>query len=180
MAYGIVQQSGGHIWLYSEPGVGTTFRVYFPRVDGAVQRQSSQPPAPESVRGSETILLVEDDDQVRAVACNILRRAGYRVLDVGNGGEALLVCEQHPASIHLLLTDVVLPKFSGRQLAERLVALRPRMKVLFMSGYTDEAIMQHGILESEVAFLQKPLTPVALTRKVREVLGQRQGAAPIE
>jgi CheY-like chemotaxis protein len=172
--FGIVKQSGGHIWLYSEPGTGTTFKLYFPRVSGEATPSSEGPP-PESVRGEETILLVEDDAQVRILARSILRRGGYTVLDASNGGEALLISEQHGARIDLLLTDVVLPLMSGRQLADRLRSMRPEIKVLFMSGYTDDAILQHGILDSGVAYLQKPLTPALLMRKVREVLVRKNG-----
>jgi PAS domain S-box-containing protein len=167
--FGIVKQSGGHLWVYSEPGHGTTFRLYFPRTTGAVHMRPSERPEPETLRGHETILLVEDDTQVRVLARNVLRRNGYVVLEASNGGEALLICEQHRANIDLLLTDVVLPLMSGREIAERLKTIRPEMKVLFMSGYTDDAVLQHGVLDSGVEYLQKPLTQSTLARKVREV-----------
>ncbi len=176
--FGIVKQSKGHIWVYSEPGNGTTFKVYFPRANGAVEAPRTESHPPESLRGNETILLVEDDDQVRVLARDVLRRSGYVVLEAPNGGEALLICEQHGSSIHLLLTDVILPRLSGRQLAERLRVLRPEMKVLFMSGYADDTILQHGVLESDAAYLQKPLTPASLTRKVWEVLRSAPGTSP--
>ncbi len=167
--FGIVQQSGGNIWVYSEPGKGTTFKIYLPRVDAAVDAAKAEVPA-EALRGAETILLVEDEVQVRTIVLSLLRRQGYRVLVAQHAGEALLLCERHEAPIDLLLTDVVMPQMSGPELATRLAATRPAMKVLCMSGYTDDSIVRHGVLDGRIAFIQKPLTPASLARKVREVL----------
>lgn len=168
--FGIVKQSGGHIWVYSEPGEGTSFKIYLPRADGKEQNQDRTTVVPDTLRGTETILLAEDDAQVRELAATILRKHGYHVIDTASGGDALLVCEQYKGSIHLLLTDVVMPRIGGRQLWERLSPLRPGMKVLFMSGYTDDAIIHHGVLSSEFAFVQKPLMPLPLLSKLRSVL----------
>ena len=176
--FGIVQQSGGHVWVYSEPGRGTTFKIYLPRVDAAVEEvRAIEPPA--TLRGSETILLAEDDDQVRAVALGILRKRGYRVIEARNAGEALRQSEKHAGTIHLLLSDVVMPEMSGPELGRRLASARPDMKVLCMSGYTDDSIVRHGVLEAGIAYLQKPLTADALTTKVREVLESSSGSTRV-
>jgi PAS domain S-box-containing protein len=168
--FGIVQQCGGSIWVYSELGEGTTFKVYFPRVDAAAESLTKLDGHAVALHGNETVLLVEDEDQIRVVARGILRRQGYRVLEARNAGEAILHCENYSGAIQLLLTDVVMPGMSGPALAKRLLLLRPGMKVLCMSGYTDDAVVRHGALDAGIAYLQKPITPEKLARKVRRVL----------
>jgi PAS domain S-box-containing protein len=167
--FGIVHQSGGNVWVYSELGIGTTFKVYLPRVDADVDviRGSG---SPKTLHGTETILLVEDESQVRTIVANILQRQGYRVLSAPNAAEALALSEAHEGTIDLLVSDVVMPRMSGPELAKRIAPMRPAMKVLCMSGYTDDSIVRHGVLDAGVAFLQKPITPSALASKVRAVL----------
>jgi PAS domain S-box-containing protein len=171
--FGIVRQSGGHISVYSEVGKGTTFKIYLPRVESTMDLEVRTSATPKNglLVGSETVLVVEDDSGVRRAVRTILQKYGYQVVEAQNGGEAFLICEQHPETIDLLVTDVVMPRMNGTELRGRLAHLRPEMKVLFMSGYADRAIVHHGILEAGAAFIQKPVTPDALARKVREVLG---------
>src|SRR5438445_3228125 len=168
--YGIVKQSDGHIWVYSEAGRGTTFKIYLPRVEEAVDPSVARPRLPEPARGHETILLVEDEPAVRDLARDVLRAHGYTVLEARHGREALLISERHSGPIHLMLTDVVMPEMSGRELASRLASLRPTMPVIYMSGYTDAAVVHHGVLDPGTTFLQTPFTPDALARTMRQVL----------
>jgi len=168
--YGIVQQSGGFIWVYSEPGHGTTFKIYLPQVEAPLEGRAVGAAPGDLPRGTETILLVEDAAAVRAVTRQVLERQGYTVLEAAHGAAALQTAAGHPGPIHLLLTDVVMPVLSGRQLADQLARLRPDAKVLYASGYTDDAVVRHGVLEAGISYLQKPFTADSLARKVREVL----------
>ncbi len=173
--HGVINQSGGHILVYSEPGRGTTFKIYLPRVD-APKRAARRPLAPVDVRrGAETLLVVEDEEDVRGLARDVLVEGGYTVLVAATAEDAVRICEEHESPISLLLSDVVMPKVSGPQLAQRLVDLRPELHVLYMSGYTDEAIVHHGVLEPGTAFIEKPFTPEDLCGKVRDVLDAAAG-----
>lgn len=167
--YGIVKQSGGSIWVYSEPGEGTTFKVYLPCVDQDADINEAAP-ASADYRGAETVLLVEDEDMVRQITNEILTMNGYRVLQASHGNEALDVSLQHKGVIDLMVTDVVMPVMGGPELARRLAMTRPEMRVLYMSGHTDDAIVHHGVLQEGTAFLQKPFTAEAFARKLREVI----------
>ncbi|MCF8077741.1 MAG: PAS domain S-box protein [Desulfobacterales bacterium] len=169
--YGIVKQSNGNIWTYSEPGKGTTFKIYLPRIEEKPDVKSKHAKKKkESLHGSETILIVEDEEAVRKMALKVLEKYGYHVLSAANGEEALGLSQECEDTIHLLLTDVIMPVMTGKTLADQIQKRRPDAKVLYMSGYTDNAIIHHGILDKEIAFLEKPFTPEGLARKVREVL----------
>jgi signal transduction histidine kinase/ActR/RegA family two-component response regulator len=168
--YGIMKQSGGNIWVYSEPGKGTTFKIYLPRVDEPLEEAGEKVVQKELTGRGETILVVEDEEKVRQLTVQILTKNGYTVLEASHGDEASHICEQHKGPIHLMVMDVVMPGMNGRQLAKSLEPHHPEMKVLYMSGYTDNAIVHHGILEKGLSFLQKPFTMDGLVRKVREVL----------
>jgi signal transduction histidine kinase/ActR/RegA family two-component response regulator len=174
--YGIVKQSGGSVEAYSEPGHGTTVKVYLPRVDEEPEVDAPGDEALAPGRGWETVLVAEDQPEVRRLAVEALRRAGYEVLEAGSGLEALEVARRHAGEVHLLLTDVVMPQMSGQELAGRLAAAKPEVKVLYMSGYTENAIVHHGVLDEGIAFVPKPFTPDDLLRRVRSVLGGLQDA----
>ncbi len=176
--YGIVKQSGGHIQVYSEVGHGTTFKLYFPRVYAQVEEPEEKAPPERLPEGSETVLVVEDNDMVRGLACRVLREQGYTVLEAKESLQALEIARGYGGYIHLLLTDVVMPQMSGRLLSETLQGMYPGLQTLYMSGYTDNVVVQHGILEPGLAFIQKPFTPGGLARKVREVLDQAGNRSP--
>jgi CheY-like chemotaxis protein len=167
--YGIVKQSGGNIWVYSEPGQGTTFKIYLPITESALE-PVSEVPIRSDTSGVETVLLVEDADAVRRMSRDALRHRGYVVLEASNGSAALALAAEHGGRIDLLLSDVVMPGMGGRELADQLVQLRPEMKVLFVSGYTDDTLLQQGTLGPGIHLLQKPFTPLSLARRVRQVL----------
>ena len=175
--YGIVKQAGGSIWVYSEPGRGTKFTMYLPRIISEVKPPRKTEAAPSSLQGNETILVVEDQEMLRRMAAGVLRSYGYRVLEAANPGEALLHSERYAGLIHLMLTDVVMPGITGPELAARVKPLRPAMAVAFMSGYSEHAITQRMQLEG--SYLAKPFTPEALATKVREVLGNPRPAGAV-
>jgi CheY-like chemotaxis protein len=176
--YGIVKQSGGNIWVYSETSIGTTFKVYLPVYtdDQRAPLTKSTPLQAES--SAETVLLVEDADVIRRLARQIIQRAGYQVIEAADAEKAMVVAGGHSGDIHLLLTDVIMPGASGVELAAQLKSVRPDLKVLYMSGYTDNAIVRNGLLSEEAKFLQKPFTPDELIRKVRHALGTDNGSMP--
>jgi signal transduction histidine kinase len=171
--YGIVRQSGGHIRVHSEVGRGAAFKIYLPAVEEAAPAEAPEEGAPAAPPGAGTILVAEDDDQVRALTVSALRSSGYAVLEARDGEQAVGVCRTHAGPVDLLLTDVVMPGMSGREAAEAAKRLRPGLRVLFVSGYTDDAVVRHGVLRAEAAFLQKPFTAEALASKVRGVLEGR-------
>jgi PAS domain S-box-containing protein len=170
--YGIVKQSGGNIWVYSEPGRGTTFKIYLPRVDEPLEELKGEVEKEELPQGNETILIVEDDEDVRKLAERVLEKQGYAVLVASQGSEALSLCGEYKKRIHLVLCDVVMPGMGGRELTDHLTSFHPEMKVLYMSGYTENAIVHHGILIEGMNYIQKPFTVEGLARKVREALGK--------
>jgi CheY-like chemotaxis protein len=172
--YGIVKQSGGQIAVYSEPGLGTTFKIYLPQVAEPAPAPVAGPERPGGLGGRETVLLAEDEEGVRRLAREALAGQGYALLEAGDGAGALRLAERHPGPIHLLVTDSVMPGMNGRELSQRLLGSRPGVKVLYVSGYSESVIVHHGALDPGSAFLQKPFSAPALLRKVREVLDQAQ------
>jgi two-component system cell cycle sensor histidine kinase/response regulator CckA len=168
--YGIVKQSGGYIWAYSEPAMGTTFKIYLPRVEQTLEKSQPAETTRAFDQGAGTILLVEDERSVRTLARRILEGRGYTVLEAEDGGTAMQLSDIHKGPIDLLLTDVIMPELSGPELAEQLLPQRPETRVLYTSGYTDHAILRAAVWGSGADFLQKPFTPDTLVQKVQEVL----------
>jgi len=173
--YGIVQQSGGYITVTSVEGRGSTFRIFLPRTSEQAAPIEGVPETRSENTGNETILLVEDDDGLRALTRRILLKHGYEVIETARTSDAEQACHNHPGKIHLLLTDVVMPGASGKELSQRLSMIRPEMLILYMSGYTDSVVMKQGVEEGSVNFIAKPFTPAALGQKVREVLDVKYG-----
>jgi nitrogen-specific signal transduction histidine kinase/CheY-like chemotaxis protein len=168
--YGIVKQSGGNIWVYSEIGSGTAFKIYLPRVPDNAEEYKRLPTLRDLPTGTETILIVEDEEMVRKLARSVLETSGYKVIEAACGADARVIGERNDEEIHLLLTDVVMPELSGREVANLLLTRHPEMRILYMSGYADDAIIRHGVLDEGTNFIQKPFSPHALALKVREVL----------
>jgi CheY-like chemotaxis protein len=175
-----VKQSGGFIWVYSEVGRGTTFKIYLPEVKVEAELSGNEKSVAAARSGSETLLFVEDEESVRELVSDYLKNIGYQVLEAVDGAHAMEVAAAHRGQIHILITDVVMPRLSGRELVTRLAPSRPGLKVLYISGYTDDSVFRHGVLEGGVAFLQKPFNLKALAQKIREVLdGQPVVAVPV-
>jgi PAS domain S-box-containing protein len=175
MVYGIVKQNRGCVDVESQPGQGATFKIYLPRIEAAVEAPGARVSLAARLEGSETILVVEDEDALRTLLCRFFRLYGYDVLEARHGGEALLICERHPGPIHLMVTDVVMPQMSGKELAGRLASLHPEMTVFFMSGYTDSDLTGYGAPESTQHFIPKPFRPMDLVKKVRDFLDASRG-----
>ena len=183
MVYGIVQQNRGCVEVESQPGQGTTFNIYLPRLESAVEAPGNRISLAAKLEGSETILVVEDEEALRTLLCRFFRLYGYNVLEARHGGEALLLCERHPGPIHLMVTDVVMPQMSGKELADRLAPLHPEMMVVFMSGYTDSDLSGYGAPDSSQRFISKPFRPMDLVKMVRNSLdaareGQVESTSP--
>jgi CheY-like chemotaxis protein len=170
MVYGIVKQNHGYIEVESPPGQGATFKIYLPRFEATAEAPGAGMTQAAKLEGSETILVVEDEDALRTLLGRFFRLYGYNVMEARHGGEALLLCERHPGPIHLMVTDVVMPQMSGKELADRLAPLHPEMTVFFMSGYTDSDLSGYGAPESSQHFIPKPFRPMDLVKKVRDIL----------
>jgi len=177
--YGIVKQSGGYVWVYSEPAQGSVFKIYLPAAQPEPQPAQTTPGQQEPpAGGSETILVIEDEDVVRNLACRGLRDQGYSVIEARNGVQAIQYIEQQPGTVDLVISDVVMPEMGGRELGESLARIEPSLPVLFMSGYTGEDVVQRGLLEPGAPFQQKPFTPASLATKVRAMLDEHHQSRP--